>query len=258
MRRIAATLGALLFTAALAHAEEPEFVSSRPGATEGAIAVPAGYWQVETEIASFARDRESGVKTKSWSGAATTLRYGLAHGADLELIVSPYVGQSVRDAGGKISDEGFGDVTLRARRTFAGQDGGAAFALIGYVTLPTAKDGLGAEKVEGGLIATGAVPLSSVDELAATLDLGAISENDSYAGDAFAAINWGHALSDRASVYLEATAERAAHDDETAATWGLGAAYLIGPATQIDAGANFALTDAADDASFFIGWAHRF
>src|ERR1700761_2243346 len=75
--------------------DDPPFAASRPGETEGPIAVPKGYFQTETEIASYTHDRSAGVKSDDISLAATSLRYGLPADFDAELIVQPYLRSSV-------------------------------------------------------------------------------------------------------------------------------------------------------------------
>lgn len=240
---------AALACAAPAHAQTPDFVPGRPGATESAIATPQGRWQIESELASYTRDDDS--DSESWSALATTLRYGVARGWDVEAVVAPFT----RVESGGESVEGFGDITLRARRTFAGLEGGPSFGLIGYVTLPTAEDDLGAEEVEGGLIAAGSFDLTDAWELTWTGGLGAVSNGDDYDAQSFGGFAFGRGLGARGGMYFELFAEHL--DDETAASFNVGATYLIGPETQIDAGVDFGFTDAADDARVFIGWAHR-
>jgi hypothetical protein len=243
----------------MAFAEQPDFVPGRPGEAETAISVPEGHLQIETEIASYTHDEEDRDETSGVSVAATTLRYGLAHGLDAELIVQPYLRAREESGGVKQTDNGFGDVTLRLRRTIVGQDGdGPSIGIIGFVTLPTAEDGLGADDVEGGAILAGAFDLSDKWNLAWTIGAAAVSTEDDYEGEYSGAVTLGYALNDKWGAYGELAASKAERDDETAATFDVGATYLLNPVTQLDAGANFGITDAADDLSAFIGWARRF
>src|ERR1700761_7398015 len=89
--------------------DDPPFASSRPGETEGPIAVPKGYFQIETEIGSYTHDRSAGVKTDDISIAASSLRYGLPGDFDAELIVQPYLRSSFSGGGFKDHSDGFGD-----------------------------------------------------------------------------------------------------------------------------------------------------
>jgi hypothetical protein len=246
-----------LCAAPAAFADEPAFVTGRPGQTESPISTPKGYFQVESQLVGYTHNKDSGVKTSETQIASTDFRYGIADGADVELIVSPYVRATEKVGGASTSDSGFGDVTLRARRTFMGQNGdGPSVALIGFVTAPTAEDGLGADKTEAGLIATGVTPLSKTASL--TLTLGAARVHDGvYQGDIYGGANVSFALNDKAGLYVEAFADKAALS-ELAATFDFGGAYLLTPTTQLDAGVNLGLSDAADDVSAFVGWSHRF
>jgi hypothetical protein len=257
---IVAAIAACGAFSAAARADEPAFSASRPGQTEGPIAVPAGYFQVETEIASMTRDEAAGVRTDGASVAATTFRYGLADGLDAELIVAPYLSQTSKSAGVKDTIDGVGDVTVRVRRTLAGENGdGAALAVIGFVTLPTARDGLGADDVEGGAIVTGSAALSKTWGAAWTIGVAARSQGGGdYQAEFSGAVQLNHAFTDKFGAYIETAAVRAEHDAQTAATVDLGATYQVATTTQLDAGVLLGVTDAATDSTVFVGWAHRF
>jgi len=255
-------LFALLAVMAAPHAlaQTDPFVASRPGATEGPIAVPRGYLQLETEIASYARTRDSGFEADSYSLAASTLRYGLGDGWDAEVVVQPFLRSEVTIGGIEDSADGFGDVTLRVLKNLFGQDGvGAAMAVIGYVSLPSATNGMGAGRVEGGGFLTGSFPL--VESWGAAWTVGAAARNmggGDYQAEGSLALQLNHAFSETISAYAEVAASRLEHDTQAPATFDIGAAWLIGETTQIDAGANFGITDSADDFQVFAGWAHRF
>ncbi|MES1158870.1 MAG: transporter [Terricaulis silvestris] len=222
-----------------------DFVPGRPGNTESPIAVPAGRWQVETEIASYSSN-DGG---DSWSALATSFRYGIAPGWDAEAIVAP-----INHADG---ETGFGDVTLRLRKTFAGENGESpSFALIGYVTLPTAKDGFGADHVEAGVIATSGVTVSDHAALTLTVGAGSVSEGDDDKLSVSGGAAYSYAFTDTTGGYIEIFGERV--DDETAATLDIGATHLLDDRTQLDAGVDIGLNDNADDARLFLGWAHLF
>jgi hypothetical protein len=242
-----------------AFAQEPPFVASRPGATEGAIAVPKGYLQAETELGSYSRTKDAGATSEGFSLAATTLRYGLGNGYDAELVVQPWLRSSVRGPGFKETDSGFGDVTLRLLKNLMGQDGeGPSLAIIGYVSFPAAENGLGAGRSEGGAIITGGFPLT--ESWGAAWTVGAAARHagsGDYRGEISGALQLNHAVSNSVTAYAEVAASRLEHED-TAATFDIGAAWLIDTTVQLDAGVNFGLSDAADDIAVFAGWAHRF
>ncbi|HVZ99233.1 MAG TPA: transporter [Caulobacterales bacterium] len=231
--------------AGAASAQELSFVPGRPGNTESPDVAPAGHWQLETEIASYS-DRDGG---DSWSALTTSFRYGLARSWDAEAIVSP-----LNRADG---ETGLGDVTLRLRKQFSGLDGESpSFALIGYVTLPTAEDGLGADHLEGGIIATSGVSISDRASLTLTAGLGSVSEGDDDELGISGGAAYGYSFTGATGAYVEIFGEHV--DGETAATLDIGMTHLLDERTQIDAGVDFGLNDNADDARFFVGWAHLF
>lgn len=239
----------VLSISAIAPAFADDFTPGRPGNTESPISVPTGRWQVETEIASYAHSGGD----KSWSALQMDLRYGLASGWDVEAIVSPYAGF---DSNGD-SEAGVGDTTLRVRHTFAGQDGdGPAFGLIGFVTLPTATNGQGDGAFEGGAIATGTFDLSDKTGVTYTLGAAAVSDNGDYKSDVYGGVALSQQFTDKFGCYLEGFADRS--EGKTAATFDLGMTYLASAHTQWDAGVDLGVTDAADDARFFVGYAHLF
>lgn len=259
--RLLAVVAIGAFAPAAFAQDPPTFIASRPGATEGAIAVPAGYLQAETEIASYALDRQDALKSDGYSLAATSLRYGVADGLDIELNLQPYLHTRLTAGGVKTIDGGFGDVTLRVLKNLVGQDDeGPALAVIGYVTLPTAQQGLGADKVEGGAIVTGA--FAPADKWGVAWTAGAAARyrgNDDYQAEFSGALQINRAFADGATGYAEIAATRAQHaGGPVSATFDVGAAWLVAPTTQLDAGVNLGLTNAADDANVFVGVAHRF
>jgi len=223
-----------------------DFTPGRPGNTESPISVPTGRWQVETEIGGYALGHGG---DRSWSALQSDIRYGLAPGWDAEAIMAPYVGD---DASG----EGFGDTTLRLRHTFTGEDGdGPAFALIGFVTLPTGVNGQSDGAVEGGLIGTGTFSLTSNDGVTYTAGAAAVSDNGEYTSDIFGGVNLSHQFTDTLAAYAELFADRT--QGETAGTFDIGGTYLSDADTQWDAGVDLGITH-ADNARFFLGWSHLF
>lgn len=242
-------LASLAFLGLAAPAWADDFVPGRPGNTESPISVPAGRWQLETEIASYARAGDD----RNWSALQTDLRYGLASGWDVEAIVSPYS----RTVVGGDSEAGVGDTTLRLRHTFTGQDGeGPAFAMIGFVTLPTASSGQGDGAIEGGAIATGAFNLSDKIGVTYTLGVAGLSDHGDYRSDVYGGVAVSRQFGDRLGGYIEAFADRSEH--QTAATLDVGMTYLASVHTQWDAGVDLGVTGAADDARLFVGYAHLF
>jgi hypothetical protein len=261
MRSLAlVAFAACMIAPAFADDTDPPFAASRPGETEGPIAVPRGYFQAETEIASYTHDRSAGVKTDDISLAATALRYGLPADFDAELIVQPYLRSSFSGGGFKDHSDGFGDATIRVLKNLMGQDGkGPSLAVIGYVTLPTATRGFGAPAAQPGAIVTGGVPLADGWGTSWTVGVQRLAEgNDRHQAEFSGALQLSHSFTDRIGGYVELAGVRDEHDTKTAATFDIGGTLATGPTTQLDAGMNLGITGAADNANVFVGWAHRF
>ena len=261
MRSLAlVAFAACLVAPAFADDTDPPFASSRPGQTEGPIAVPKGYVQAETEIGSFAHDSSLGVKSDTYSLAATSLRYGLPADFDAELIVQPYLHNSLSGAGFKDHSDGFGDITLRVLKNLMGQDGkGPSLAVIGYVTLPSATRGFGAAAAQPGAIVTGSVPLADSWATSWTLGVERLAEgNDQHQAEFSGALQLSHSFNDKLGAYVELAGVRDEHDTRTAATADVGATLAVGATTQFDAGVNLGVTSSAQNAKVFVGWTHRF
>ena len=248
---------AALLTACPAAAQEREFSTDRPDRTESPFTVPAGSAQIELDLATYTRDRSGRTLTETVSVAPINLKFGVADDADLQLILSPYVRQRQASGSAVRTIDGIGDFTIRLKRNLIGNDGGTvALGVIPFVTLPTAREGLGAGFVEGGVILPVSVALTE------TLSLGAMSEidlthedRDHYAAAFVNSATLGAAVSDRVGVYSELYTER---NRDWIITGDVGLTIRTDDVTQFDVGANIGLNRAADDLTVFAGFARRF
>ncbi|MEI6412667.1 MAG: transporter [Pseudomonadota bacterium] len=259
-----ACLALMALSPLLAVADEPAFSAGRPGNTESPLAVPKGYFQVETGIASYTYDNSDGVRTRAWDLAHTALRYGIAKDTDVQLVIQPYTQQSTHGAYHDQTFQGFGSTTFRVLHTFMGADGSSpAFGLIGFATFPTASkeltdNGILSDRTEGGVIATGSMSLN--DKTSVTLTLGEAARhagNNNYISDLSGGVNLTYAFTEKLGAYVEGFADHVGYQPTTA-TLDLGATYLLDRVTQLDAGVNMGLNHDTSDANFFVGWSHRF
>ena len=129
-----------------------ELQPDRPGITESPFTVDAGHFQLEMDalrlINSGSGDDD---KRREWHAAYSTLKLGLSRRTDLQLEVPVYSvnkQQPSDPAEGRERHAGFGDVTVRVKHNFVGDDqqGKFAMSVIGYARLPT-----------GGQVGDGAV-----------------------------------------------------------------------------------------------------
>jgi hypothetical protein len=252
---------ALAWIACLATASaadfERELSADRPDATESPYTVEPGRFQVETSLWAFSRDREAGVETRTWSVAETNFKIGLAADHDLQLVLRPWVRESLRGLG-RGEAEGFGDIELRWKWNLWGNAGGrTALGVMPFVSVPT-RTAVSSGEWEGGVILTWAT------ELPAGWGLGVQGEVDRGWDDASRRHEWdflhtlviGRDLTERAGIYLEYIGVAGAHPYEASLSGGLTVA--IGADLQLDLGGTYGLNDAAEDFSIFQGFTYRF
>lgn len=239
-----------------------EMSTDRPDKTESPYTVDAGHFQVEADLLSWTRDRENGVRYDALDAATVNLKYGLTHSLDLQLVVESYHYERTRAKGVRSTDEGFGDLTLRAKYNVWGNDGGrTALALMPFVTLPTASGDFGVPKAEAGLIIPLAVELAENWGLGLMTELDVVNDEDG-SGHTLHLINTitvSRDLTSALGMYVEFFSEVPV---ENTADWigtvDVGFTYTLTENIQLDAGVNIGVTDAADDLNPFLGISMRF
>lgn len=236
-----------------------ELRTDRPDATEGPYTVDAGHLQIEGDFATFTRNRLDGGRTREWSVAPFNLRVGVLNNFELGLFLDPHVRRSEQPRGGvREVHSGFGDLTVRAKVNFHGNDGGEfASGLIVDVKLPTARHDLGNGAVEGAAILPGSFELAGGWELGAMTGV-EVRHRDG-GGSRGVWINTatlGHDLAEKISGYLELTSETG--DGPQVATFNVGLTWLLNSNVQLDTGVNLGLSRHAGDAQVFAGISRRF
>lgn len=256
----ATAVGRVYAGAAAQLAPDPlrELTTDRPDATESPYTVDAAHLQLEIEAVSFTRDRRDGVRTTAWGVAPFNLRYGLTENFELGVLVTPFLQSTEKRRGGERSTvRGIGDTTLRAKLNLAGNDGGArAFGVFADLTLPTAKEGLGNEEVEGALTFPVAFELgagwagaamTSVEFAFTGRDRPVVWVNT---------LSLGRSLTPDVAGFVELTS--AAGDGTHVATFNFGLTRRLGPNLQLDGGVNLGVSRAAADLTVFAGLARKF
>ena len=242
--------------------------SDRPDLTEGPFTVDAGHLQVEFDFVNFTYDHDTtdgaDTYTRAWQIAPVNFRIGLCNRSEFDLILETfnYVRTDDKIAGTKTFQRGFGDVTMRLKVNFWGNDGGdTAFGFIPFVKIPTSQDNLGNNSVEGGVI----FPLAV--ELPAGWDMGMMTEFDfdrdaadaNYHTEFINSISVSHDIAGHLSGYLEffSLVSTEAGSDWVGSVDG-GLLYLLTKNVQFDAGVNVGVTPAAPDFQVFTGLTVRF
>ena len=125
--------------------------ADRPGVTESPITVDPGHWQFETDAVRLISSKPGAEeRTRTLRLNAFSLKTGLTDRTDVQVFVDPFVveKQWATDGGTPERSRGFGDVAVRLKHNFLGNDscsaGRWAAAVIGYTRLPTGgKQGAG-------------------------------------------------------------------------------------------------------------------
>jgi hypothetical protein len=234
--------------------------TDRPDVTESPFTVDAGHFQVEADLASNTRNDRDGVRSREWSYGATNVRYGVSHDFELGCFVAPWTDHRETSDGRTQVRRGFGDVVVRGKLNFWGNDGGrSAGGLIVDIKIPTASGGLGNGAVEGTVFAPlfwewengwdvsamVALDLRRSDDRVARLQPGLISS-----------VSVGRALTKALGMYAELASETGI--GPATAAFDIGLTYQINADTEVDVGVNVGLNSATDAGHFFAGIARRF
>ncbi len=242
--------------------------TDRPDKTESPYTVDAGHFQFEMDLVSYTRDRDTSgsgdTRTEAWAVAPVNVKLGLCDNVDLQLVLEAWNRVRVEDrAGGAISrPSGFGDVTVRLKKNFWGNDGGkTALGILPFVKLPANQDHLGNNAVEGGVILPLAVELPHGWELGAMTEVDCLRD-ETHGGHHASFVNsitFSHDIIGRLAGYAEWFSEVSA---ESGSCWmgtvDLGLTYGLTRDIQIDAGINIGVTKSADDLNPFAGLSWRF
>ena len=237
-----------------------ELTTDRPDKTESPYTVDAGHFQLEMDLLSYTRDGGGDL----FAIAPTNFKVGLLNNIDLQVIAETYNIQRApgRAAGRHETISGFGDLLVRLKVNFWGNDGGkTAFGVMPFVKFPTNQHDLGNSAVEGGII----FPLAV--ELPGKFDLGAMTEvdsvrnenNSSYHAEFINSITVGHAIAGELSGYVEFfSAVSSERDAQWIGTADFGVTYKLTSNVQLDAGLNIGVTRSADDLNPFLGLSVRY
>jgi hypothetical protein len=132
--------------------------------TETPGTAPVGGLRVEIEALSLATDRHTldrdGVTYRSALAGSVFLSTGVTPTWDIQLGVDLWRKESAVDEFGSSTESGRGDLWLRAKWNFAGDENeGPTWAVLPYVKVPTAADGIGNDAWEPGVLLVFGRPL---------------------------------------------------------------------------------------------------
>lgn len=244
-------------------AQMREMSTDRPDTTESPFTLDAGHVQVELSFLDFTYDRGNGTTTRTLAVAPLLVKFGVTNNIDLQIGIDPYTQEraEVRATGVTERVSGFSDTTVRLKVNVFGNDsteasGGWALAVMPFVTFPTARDGLGAGKVEGGIIVPAAVDLCEGWSLGlmAELDVLSSADGDGYALDFLHTATIACDLSDCVGAFIEYAGYLSLSDEEDyRAYFNTGMTYALTADVQFDCGVRIGLTGPADALGVFTG-----
>ena len=241
-----------------------ELSPDRPDKTESPYTVDAGHYQLEMDFANYTGNDSGGATTRAWNIAPFNVKAGLLNNVDLQFVFDNYLNVRAKDdaTGASATRSGVGDFSTRLKMNLWGDDGGqTAFALLPFVTFPTATGNLGDGGVEGGVIFPLAVKLPDGFDLGLETAVGCLRDEDdsNHHADFINSITLDHAVFGQLSGYLEffsdVSTERHAGWVGTVDT---GLEFLVTKNMQLDCGCNFGVTQAADNYNPFAGITVRF
>ncbi|MGH7012223.1 MAG: transporter [Caulobacteraceae bacterium] len=241
--------------------------TDRPTKSTAPCTVPAGHFQIESDVFNFTVDETGGADTETWLVTNPTLKYGLTDRLDIEVNWAPWQIVSQRDSPTSETREesGIGDLYLRAKANVLGGSGGKiSIALAPFLKLPTATRPLGNGAVEGGLIVP--VNVNLPHGWSATFDPEAdIDEDASGAGRHLALlslVSLSRPVSSEVTLSLELWGEEnfdpAGRVEQASGDIGIAWIPKARPWLQLDGGVNLGLNRATPASQIYVGISRRF
>ncbi|GAB3587897.1 transporter [Hymenobacter daeguensis] len=240
-----------------------ELQPDRPGITESPFTVDAGHAQVEVDALRLSNSGSGNDdQRRELHLAYTMFKLGLSRRTDVQLEVPLYSIEKQRTTGTSDWQErtaGFGDVTVRVKHNFLGDDqnGSLAMAVIGYVRLPSGGS-TGSGGAEYGVV----LPIDL--ELSDNLNLEAQLETDlSYDRDQAqrfvrlmpsAALEWDFAK--KVGVVIEGVTQWNTEQRRWQASTNLAPIFKVTDNLQLDLGTHLALNRLSDH-EYFVGFTFR-
>ena len=249
--------------------QQRAFNPDRPSTTTGPFTVDAGHVQLEASFAQYTHDRSAaaagGDGGYQVSAGPAEVRVGLTEHTEVDLTLMPFLYQhtpaaagvaaapttgskATRGAASPAYASGFGDLQLQAKLNLLGDDGGdVAFAIVPYLTLPTASatKGLGTGRAQGGVILPAQANLPADFVLAGQVEFDfPRNDADTTTGfDVLHTVELSHPIAgplDAFGEYVGVAPVRLGHGYQAYANTGL--TYQIGDNLQLDAAVDLGLS----------------
>lgn len=236
--------------------------TDRPTKANAACTVPAGSFQLESDVVNWTRISSGGVQTDVSLYTNPTLKYGLGATTDVELNIAPYVNARTEAGGAHDTIGGVGDLIVKLKQTLTASDSKVQVALIPFIKAPTAKLGIGNREWEGGVAAPVVFALPQGFTLNFGPEVDILADGDLSGGHHAQLIGVANLAKSvgKATLYAELWTAQNFDPAGTVRQYSadVAVAYLLTPVWQIDAGGNFGLNRNTPDAQAYLGLSTRF
>lgn len=247
-----------------------ELEPDRPDLTDSPFTVDAGHVQLETDLLNYTRSRPDRDKTvtEEFLFGPTEIRIGITNSAELDLLVQPFNAVRTHFAEPIMDtwEAGPDVLEISARFNLLGNDafdrpGAIAVGLKPFVEVPTVRNGVGNENVEGGLVIPIAIKLAEKieAELMTEYDLVKSEEESGYHVEYFNSASLTYELTPAVTTYIEAATVFGGKDPGgPVVILGAGVLFELSKNFAIDFASNFGITETSDRINLVVGLTKRF
>jgi hypothetical protein len=236
--------------------------TDRPSKTDSPFTIDAGVFQIESDVWNWQLDEENKVRTRTWIlPGNTNFKLGLTNWMDFQVIPQFYVNTRTSGSGfGKpVTNDGFGDTTVRLKINLLGNDGGKL--VIGFLSslkIPTNTGDTGNHVWEPGfeLPVNYSLPWGFTLFAQTRIDILDKSRSSNMQVQWQNPIGLSRTIVGNLSGYVEF------YDAVSSGPWvgtlDTGLIYQLTPNCSIDVNSFFGLTRSAPDYNVFSGFGYRF
>ncbi|WBO84632.1 transporter [Hymenobacter yonginensis] len=228
--------------------------ADRPGVTESPITVDPGHWQFETDALRLINSKTGSLpRTRALRLNAFALRTGLTDRTEVQVFVDPFVVEKQwADAGEPAAtSRGFGDVALRIKHNFLGNDscsaGRWAAAVIGYTRIP-AGGRQGSGGFEYGVLLPVTFTFTQDAHLSAQWETSLSYDRDAeeHFLDLAPSLTFDYGFTPWLAAFVEGTSRHDVRTNRWESALNLGPVFHVSRNIQLDFGRHMALTSGAD------------
>ncbi len=231
-----------------------EMDPDRPNITESPYTVDAGHVQYEADFLRYEYKTTQESREHALLYNYFNIKLGLTNSLAVQLLVQTYAHQNTEqlDTHEKTSDAGFGDLTLRLKKNFLGDDGNISLAVIPYLTFPTNHYNDNS-KYEGGILVPIMFKLKNDWQLSVQVEGDRLKDNigNGMHNALLQSINIGHPVfSKNLNAYLETYYEYNLNARNINNYLDAALQYGVSKSVMFDAGFNLGIQKAAGHALF--------